>query len=102
VLQHGSLRLEPDPPRARLASGLDGAGATSLRELGSEVALEALRESLARGFEAHFGIRLERAELTPDERRFAAGRGRNPLLNHLLPGLPAGSRSQGSAQAADR
>jgi lipoate-protein ligase A len=98
VLQHGSLRLEPDPAPARLASGLGGPGATSLRELGHEPALGALCESLARAFEGCLGVRLEPAGLTPGERRFAAGRGRNPLLNPLLPGSSAGPRSQGSAQ----
>jgi lipoate-protein ligase A len=34
VLQHGSLRLGPDPAAARLAAGLSQEGATSLAELG--------------------------------------------------------------------
>ncbi len=102
LLQHGSLRLEPDPPAARRASGLGAAGATSLRELGLAVDAQALRESLARAFELVLGVRLEPAELTRDELRFAASRGRNPLPNHLLPRSPAGARSQGAGWAADR
>jgi lipoate-protein ligase A len=102
VLQHGSLRLEPDPPAARQASGLGGAGATSLRELGLEIGAEALRESLARAFERTLGIRLEPGELAPEERRLALARGRNPLLNQLLPRSAAGARPQGSGLLADR
>jgi lipoate-protein ligase A len=102
VLQHGSLRVAPDPPEARRASGLAATGATSLRELGLAPTDEALRDALALGFEAVFGVRLERSGLAPEERRFAARRGRNPLLNHLLPGPSAGPRSQGAAQPADR
>ncbi|MCZ6785284.1 MAG: lipoate--protein ligase family protein [Proteobacteria bacterium] len=49
LLQHGSLRLRPDPPAARVASGL-GPGATSLAEVACTAPELALREALARAF----------------------------------------------------
>ena len=43
VLQHGSLRLGPDPLAARAAAGLAQEGATSLAELGFALAAERVR-----------------------------------------------------------
>jgi lipoate-protein ligase A len=74
VLQHGSLRLRPDPVAAAAAAGIGG-GATSLAEegaspdLGSIVAacVEALGDALDATFEP--------SQLRPEELALAAARG---------------------------
>jgi len=71
VLQHGSLRLAPDPAEARAAAGLELAGATSLAELGFPLGVERVREALLGGFAAVLGARLEPATLALDERAWA-------------------------------
>ncbi len=76
ILQHGSIRLAPDPPEARRASSLDGAGATSLAELGAESAPEVLQVACIEAFEQALG-RLEAGELTAEERAGADERVRN-------------------------
>jgi lipoate-protein ligase A len=73
VLQHGSLRLEPDPPGMRQFAGLD-AEASSLGELGAPADPVAVAAALVRGFERVLGERLEPRELTPEERDQASGR----------------------------
>jgi lipoate-protein ligase A len=50
VLQHGSLRLRPDPPPTVAAAGLAPAASTSLAELGGEADEEVLRAALRRSF----------------------------------------------------
>ena len=45
MLQHGSIRVDPDPERAGRAAGSARGGATSLRELGVTQPLEELREA---------------------------------------------------------
>lgn len=79
VLQHGSLRLAPDPPAARRAAGLEASHATSLAELGlvpEPGALEqVLQEALGRALEARF----EPSRLDPAEQIAAAGRSGEPL-----------------------
>ena len=50
VLQHGSLRLAPDPPAARAAAGLEQEGATSLAELGFALGAERVRAACAAAF----------------------------------------------------
>ena len=71
VLQHGSLRLAPDPGPARCATGLGGAGATSLQELGCRVAPKRLQSVLIEAFAAALDARLERGVLTPAEAALA-------------------------------
>lgn len=67
VLQHGSLRLHPDPPAVRVAAGLRAESATSLRELGCSAGEGALRSALVEAFASTLGLRLEPDELTPEE-----------------------------------
>lgn len=72
VLQHGSIRLAPDPAAAAAAVGL-GRGATSLQELG--VAFASAREALTLGLPAALerllGVRFEADGLQFEERRAA-------------------------------
>lgn len=88
VLQHGSLRLAPDPDSARCATGLAGARATSLQELGCRVASERLRSVLVEAFAAALDARLEQGVLAPAEAALAARRGSEPLrvVSRLAPG----------------
>jgi lipoate-protein ligase A len=74
VLQHGSIRVVPDPPGARRAAGLAEGAATSLRELGTAADFDALRERCIEAFTAALGARLERGALTPAECGWAAFR----------------------------
>jgi len=86
VLQHGSLRLAPDPAPARCATGLGGAAATSLQELGCRVASERLHSVLIEAFAAALDARLERGVLAPAEAALAARRGADPL-SAVAPGV---------------
>jgi len=71
VLQHGSLRLAPDPAEARAAAGLELGAATSLAELGFFPDPERVRAALADGFAAVLGARFEPATLSAEEHAFA-------------------------------
>ena len=55
ILQHGSIRLAPDPLEARRASSLSGAEATSLTELGANPEPEVLRAACVEAFEQALG-----------------------------------------------
>jgi lipoate-protein ligase A len=76
ILQHGSIRLAPDPPEAQRASSLSGAGATSLMELGVNSAPEVLRTACVEAFERVLGS-LEAGVLTAEDRAGADERVRN-------------------------
>jgi lipoate-protein ligase A len=76
VLQHGSIRLAPDPLEARRASGLSGTGATSLAELGANPDPGVLRAACVEAFEEAFRG-LEAGELTAEERAEADARVRD-------------------------
>jgi lipoate-protein ligase A len=81
VLQHGSIRLAPDPPAATAAAGLDPARSTSLAELGAPPDLETVVAAVVAGFEAAFGGlggSLEAGLLSPAERERALLRGDAP------------------------
>jgi lipoate-protein ligase A len=83
LLQHGSIRLAPDPPAAARASGL-GRGATSLVELGlGASAWRRLAVALPRALALRLGTELVHAPLGADERRAvrrrAAASRREPL-----------------------
>jgi lipoate-protein ligase A len=96
VLQHGSLRLAPDPAPAARATGLQGRGATSLRELGCRAAPEAVREALLRGLARALGAELRPAALLPGEAAAASRRGASPSESRrrLPPGIPQGASAQ--------
>jgi lipoate-protein ligase A len=74
VLQHGSIRLVPDPPPAARAAGLTPGVATSLAELGGERSIEEVREALVTAFQGILGSALEDSDLTATERRTALQR----------------------------
>lgn len=78
VLQHGSLRLAPDPEAARRAAALTSGDPTSLAEIGARVPVRALREALIEALGEAIGARWEAAELHPSERSAAARRGIAP------------------------
>lgn len=67
VLQHGSLRMRPDPPAARAAAGLEQEGATSLAELGFAVDDGSVRAACAAAFASVLGVTLEPARLDEGE-----------------------------------
>ncbi len=73
ILQHGSIRLAPDPLEARCASSLSGTGATSLVELGVNSDPDVLRAACVDAFEEVLQG-LEAGELTAEERAEAAER----------------------------
>ncbi len=75
VLQHGSIRLGPDPGPACESSGMNVAGATSLTELGHPLEESQVRGACIRALEAALGVRFERGVLAPSESRQAAHRG---------------------------
>jgi lipoate-protein ligase A len=74
VLQHGSIRLRPDPARAREASGMNFAAATSLAELGHPLEESQVRDACIQAFEGALGVRFERGVLDPSEDRLAGNR----------------------------
>ena len=77
VLQHGSIRLEPDAPEAAAAAGIDPARATSLAELRGNPELPKVRAAVAAGFAtvlAPLGVSLVSGSLTARERASALGR----------------------------
>jgi lipoate-protein ligase A len=67
ILQHGSIRLAPDPLEARRASSLSGAGATSLTELGANSDPEVLQAACVEAFAQALGG-LEVGALTAEDR----------------------------------
>jgi lipoate-protein ligase A len=90
VLQHGSIRLEPDPPTTA-AVGL-GRLATSLQELG--VPADAAREGLVRGLPTalgrFLGVRFDPIALDPGARRSVEAQAR------ILERDPLGRRTAGT------
>jgi lipoate-protein ligase A len=67
VLQHGSVRVFPDPDGVRALGGWLGGSATSLAEEGFEPGLPALREALIEAFGEALGARFIQGGLTPVE-----------------------------------
>jgi lipoate-protein ligase A len=79
-LQHGSIRLAPDPAAAVAAvmAGKGGPGGTSLQEEGHPLSPRALLEAILDAFEKSLGVVLEPAPLTRAERERARSRGFEP------------------------
>ncbi len=94
ILQHGSIRLTPDPREARRAAAIRGEGATSLSELGANAAPDALREACVAAFERALGP-LEAGGLSAAERAHALERVRNHRRD-------VGFAPPGNAQRASR
>ncbi len=67
VLQHGSIRLGPDPPAVRMAAGFEPEVATSLAELGVEIRVEALISACSEAIARRLGADLEAGEFSPLE-----------------------------------
>ncbi len=84
TLQHGSLRLRPDPAGEREAAGLVPGGATSLAELGLAMPTPTLRRTLVQAFASAFGASFTPSELTPSERQHAAARRKSHRQQPLL------------------
>lgn len=85
LLQHGSLRLRPDPRWLSEAAGIDASASTSLAELGCEAAPREIADALAQGLAGVLGARLVPGELEPGERRAAANRPTEPPRASVLP-----------------
>lgn len=98
VLQHGSLRMAPDPEGVRQAAGLGGPGATSLAELCCPASREEVQEALRRGFAGALGTALRPGRLTPGEREQAQKRGAEPSPRA---GSADDEAAQGTPPAAD-
>jgi hypothetical protein len=62
----------PDPPGAGRAAGVDGGAATSLRELGIDASIDAVRDRCIQAFAEALGARFQRGSLGPSECRWAA------------------------------
>ena len=92
VLQHGSVRVYPDPEGARALTGILGGSATSLAEEGYEPGLAALREACVEAFGIALGAHFVQGGLTPVEIGSLAARvesdGPEPPLD--TPGAPRG------------
>jgi lipoate-protein ligase A len=69
VLQHGSIRLQPDPPAIRRAAGLADGVATSLRELNFVYTPENLVQACAEAFGRVLGVRFEAGAPNAAEQR---------------------------------
>ena len=68
VLQHGSVRLAPDPFELTRAVGFAPGVATSLAELGISVRKGEVEEALTAAFQAALGASLEESVLSASER----------------------------------
>jgi lipoate-protein ligase A len=100
VLQHGSIRLTPDPPSAVCAAELSHGHATSLAELGCSADREEIGSRVARALAQRLGLPLAPDEASPKELEYARARMRSHASDPLalpaplgeLPsrGLPAG------------
>ncbi|MDH3519763.1 MAG: hypothetical protein OEM49_04840 [Myxococcales bacterium] len=102
VLQHGSIRVRPDPCVAARAAGQVSGAATSLRELGVSTSDAALREVCAACLGAALGASFESGHLAEGERRQAreAARQRDPGFSPH--GAESPRESQGDLSATDR
>ena len=99
VLQHGSLRLRPDPPAARAAAGLEPEGATSLAELGFALDAERVRAACAAAFAALLPAILE-PSLSRRGRARPGGRACGPLMRKRS-ATPSPGDSQETPSPAD-
>jgi len=74
VLQHGSIRLDPDPEPVRRAAGFSPSVATSLSELGAEIEVTALISACRDAFAQCLGADLVPGAISPSELQFAQNR----------------------------
>jgi len=102
VLQHGSIRLEADPPAAALAAGLEPGVATSLREEACSLPLAQIQEVVTGAFARVLEVRFERAALTAAERAHALARGPEPGFELAAPGRIGAGVAQEGGVATDQ
>jgi lipoate-protein ligase A len=102
VLQHGSIRLGPDPGGAALAAGLSPEVATSLREQGCALDAGAVAEVFVAGFARVFEIEFTASELSAEERSRAARRGLDPPTALARSPRSALGLPQGGCPATDQ
>ncbi|HXV36239.1 MAG TPA: hypothetical protein VEC18_03770, partial [Myxococcota bacterium] len=74
ILQHGSIRLVPDPAALQRACAIDGRRSTSIEELGASADAEALEAACVASFREILGGRFALGELSADERSQADAR----------------------------
>ena len=74
VLQHGSIRVSPDPAPVHAAAGLAAGVATSLRELTFEHSPETLAEACVAAFSRVLGLPFEPGSLEAGEEKIARER----------------------------
>jgi lipoate-protein ligase A len=88
VLQHGSIRLAPDPAEVAFAVGVEADAATSLVELGCEASPAAVREVLSNALSAVLDAELVRGKLSPAEIASASRKATfgGPVPNPSTPG----------------
>lgn len=91
VLQHGSIRLRPDPPSAVLAAGLSQGAATSLVELGCSADKCEIGSRLARALARRLGLPLQSDEASRAEREYARARMCSHSSDPLAPPAPLGA-----------
>ena len=94
-MQHGSIRVAPDPPAAAKAAGLLPGVATSLREEGCEASLEGIEAVFSRAFSLVLEIDLVPDSLSAPERALASLRRSDPPAEFapaakVAAGLPQG------------
>ena len=79
-LQHGSIRLAPDPERAvgAVVPGRSALGGTSLAEEGMAISRRALQEACCEALAGPLGASFERSSLSAQELREAQARGSEP------------------------
>lgn len=78
VLQHGSIRVQPDPRELRAGLGLGNEVSTSLSELRCAAGLDALRRACVRSFGQALDARFEPGGLGDRELLLARSRGHEP------------------------
>jgi lipoate-protein ligase A len=93
VLQHGSIRVYPDPAPVRAAAGLAAGVATSLRELAFEDSPQTLVEACVAAFSRVLDVRFEPGSLEAEEKktareRVSAHRGDALAVPHFAPRGP--------------
>jgi len=101
ILQHGSIRLTPDPLQARRASSLSGAGATSLAELGVNSDPGVLQAACVEAFEQALGG-LEVSALSAEDRAAADERVRNYRCDSKFAAPGGPSAPQDNPSPTDR
>jgi lipoate-protein ligase A len=89
VLQHGSIRVVPDPRAVLSACGVSLGGATSLAQLGSEPAAGALEQACIDGFSVALQCGFELDAATPAERSQAFAREGCPTASSKVAHRPA-------------